>query len=321
MQTSLFPTKSVTITQTAGIDRNNNALFTTSHQENRANDLCPADGKLYAPFDMKCVMQKNITHSDGSVSPYMAVFVSDEEVLTPSGRSKVTIFCTHGGGTINTAAGILKVDSSFKQGDHFYTQGTDGGKDAEGNDIEYGAHVHIDVRLGGDFTALDLTPVYKRYYLSGDAPIEDVFYDNETTLNFKPFLDVREFSLVKSGEWNGWIADGDNWYFYENGNKFSGWLQNPENSGIWYYLDPNNDCAMATGWRLIDNLYYYFNPKDGASNHIAGLAGGQMVRSHWVASGTNWYYVKESGIMAKSETLTINGKSYNFDSNGICLNP
>ena len=58
MQTSLFPTRSAAVTQTAGIDRNNIALTTFSHQENRANDICPTDGKFYAPFDMHCVMHE-----------------------------------------------------------------------------------------------------------------------------------------------------------------------------------------------------------------------------------------------------------------------
>lgn len=34
-----------------------------------------------------------------------------------------------------------------------------------------------------------------------------------------------------------------------------------------------------------------------------------------------WYWFKADGWLAKNETLTINGVSYNFDSNGVCTNP
>ena len=35
----------------------------------------------------------------------------------------------------------------------------------------------------------------------------------------------------------------------------------------------------------------------------------------------NWYWWKNNGQLAKSETLNLGGKNYNFDSEGICLNP
>ena len=46
-----------------------------------------------------------------------------------------------------------------------------------------------------------------------------------------------------------------------------------------------------------------------------------MATNHWEKSGGCWYYLKSSGAMANSETLTVNGKSYNFDQIGKCTNP
>ena len=35
----------------------------------------------------------------------------------------------------------------------------------------------------------------------------------------------------------------------------------------------------------------------------------------------DWYWWKNNGQLAKSETLHLGGKDYHFDSNGICTNP
>lgn len=35
----------------------------------------------------------------------------------------------------------------------------------------------------------------------------------------------------------------------------------------------------------------------------------------------NWYWFKEDGSIAKNESIEINGKVYNFDNTGLCLNP
>lgn len=340
MQTSLFPTRSADVTQTAGIDRNNNALTTYSHEENRANDICPTDGKFYAPFDMHCVMHENKIHRDGSISPYMSVFVSDDVVATPIGNYKVTFFCTHGGEKIITDKGVeLKKGTPFKQGDHFYTQGGEGGKDADGNEIIYGPHIHIDARLGDNFIDMDYTDKAQRYYLEGDLPIEDIFYDDNTDLNFEKSIYVREFTLKQSDQWNGWIADGSEWYYYENGVKVSGWIKTSDGS---FYLDPNNGNAMATGWIKINGSWFYLNPKQGEAGHKDGLAGGAMVTgwvkdgsdwywmsptsgvmqvSTWVAAaGGVWYYVLSSGKMATNCQIKDGGKYYAFASDGKCIN-
>jgi len=42
-----------------------------------------------------------------------------------------------------------------------------------------------------------------------------------------------------------------------------------------------------------------------------------MAVKEWVKSGSAWYYLKEDGKMAKDEILTIDGKPYKFDANGV----
>lgn len=338
-QISLLPSVNTEITQGPGYCKDGTNFnygesvdYAYSHQFYRAVDLHTENKQLRAPFDCRCV---HFSY-EGFTSVKAAVFQSVEKVITPSNPNNpcyVSFMVQHGGDSIDTDEGKLKVGLNFKQGQVIYTEGTQG---------DVAEHIHINVILR-QWTSIaqDLDYVtingYDQYgnpyelkdvgYLKNDCNIEDAFYvEQGETVSFDADAKLWEGHInfnTYTGklEWNGWVADGDYWYFYNNGTKVTGWLRYPSTSSVWYYLDPNNEGRMVTGWLLIDGLYYYFNPKEGASNHIAGLAGGQMVRSHWVAGGSKWYYVKESGVMAKSESLTINGKTYNFDSNGVCLNP
>ena len=266
---------------------------------------------VYAP----CTMTIDYHQLQSPEYTNSIIFVSDNPVLLADGsKSRVAILMAH---CDNIAEFVAK--DHFEQGELCYREGTyDNGV---GN---RDTHLHIEITKA-DSNGI-YKPIWNPMYLTNSIPLEQAFFTNGTDKGLssgnRSNLDAYGFIEYNgTTSWNGWIADGDYWYYYDKGAKVTGWLRYPSTSSNWYYLDPNNEGKMVTGWLLIDGLYYYFNPKDGASNHISGLAGGQMVRSHWVAGGTKWYYVKESGVMAKSESLTINGKLYNFDSNGVCLNP
>ena len=79
---------------------------------------------------------------------------------------------------------------------------------------------------------------------------------------------------------NGWTKSQGKWYFYENGNKKSGWLQD---GGCWYYL--NSDGTMATGWKKVNNTWYYLN-SDGS------------MKTGWLNDSGTWYYLNDDGSMA-----------------------
>ena len=102
----------------------------------------------------------------------------------------------------------------------------------------------------------------------------------------------------------GWLKDKGNWYYLdaEWGNMRTGLIEMTD--GKTYYLDETTG-AMVTGWKQLDNIWYYF--KDS----------GAMAVKEWVKSGSAWYYLKEDGQMAKDEILTIDGKPYKFDANGV----
>ncbi|MGM9615709.1 MAG: hypothetical protein ACI3W7_09330 [Oscillospiraceae bacterium] len=40
------------------------------------------------------------------------------------------------------------------------------------------------------------------------------------------------------------------------------------------------------------------------------------MKNAWLKSGGYWYWFKSNGVMAASETLTINGTKYKFNSSG-----
>ncbi|HDX9708089.1 TPA: hypothetical protein ROY17_005926, partial [Bacillus thuringiensis] len=98
-------------------------------------------------------------------------------------------------------------------------------------------------------------------------------------------------STSQPGGFTGWVdlpyidKDHDKYGYKENGEFVTGLKQIDKD---WYYFDTNH--AKAFGWKEIDGKKYYFDP---------------------VYEGT----------MTRGETITIKGKSYTFDNNGVCTNP
>ncbi|MCR5845734.1 MAG: hypothetical protein K6G78_04115 [bacterium] len=73
-------------------------------------------------------------------------------------------------------------------------------------------------------------------------------------------------------------------------------------SGEWYCFDADDDL-ITDGWAKDSKGWMYM-----ASN-------GKITKNKWAKDGGSWYYLKSNGYMATG-TLTINGKTYRFASNG-----
>ncbi|WP_144489652.1 insecticidal delta-endotoxin Cry8Ea1 family protein [Bacillus thuringiensis] len=102
-----------------------------------------------------------------------------------------------------------------------------------------------------------------------------------------------------------WEQKGDKWFYIDaNGVTKTGWLKD---KGAWYYLSPDNNTEnsakekfttgeMMKKWVEIkdtktdDKHWYYFNPKNGS-------------------------------MIQDIKAVLIDGKKYDFDSNGVCTNP
>ena len=93
----------------------------------------------------------------------------------------------------------------------------------------------------------------------------------------------------------GWYQDKNNggkWYYLwpEAGNRLgcmqTGWLQK---DGKWYFFDTRSGSsgAMLTGWQWIDGAWYYFTPYDHAK-----YPAGRMYRSEHTPDGC---FVDDSG--------------------------
>ncbi len=100
-----------------------------------------------------------------------------------------------------------------------------------------------------------------------------------------------------SGEWK---RENNQWYFYEDGKKRTGWLKY---NGGWFFL--KNDGKMATGWVEYNHAWYYFNDS------------GYMITG-WLDYNGHKYYFEYSGKMVTGKQ-EINGKTYEFNMNGYLI--
>ena len=296
--------------------------------------------EVYAPCSMTVVKsQLGSPQYSNNV-----IFKSDNPVYIPGETSPKTIFIcmTH----CDDIAWVVQ-KGHFNQGELCYYEGTYGGSACtkyingvltQGWGVGfYDIHLHIEVTLAdasGSYGEI-VTPYYS---LKNSRKLEEIFYVNGITEKYAGALSGFQ-TYSGSSEWNGWIADGSEWYYYENGVKVSGWIKTSDGS---FYLDPSNGNAMATGWIKIDGSWFYLNPKDGEVGHNDKYVGGAMLTgwvkdgadwywmsptsgvmqvSTWVAAANGvWYYVLSSGKMAVNCQIKDGGKYYAFAGDGKCIN-
>lgn len=114
---------------------------------------------------------------------------------------------------------------------------------------------------------------------------------------------VPRWYVIRAGEvrkncWVDYHGRGNWYYLGEDGEMLTG-KQYLEFGGKseWYYLNPYHDGtygAMRHGWICVDGDWYYCDPVQGSGSY---------------------------GKIMRNTTLTIDGKSYTFNSEGVCVNP
>ncbi len=94
-----------------------------------------------------------------------------------------------------------------------------------------------------------------------------------------------------------------------------------------YYFD-HNGFALKNCWKQMNNKWYYFK-KDSSRAENEWVDGKYLdkngVRNNkrnasWKKTDAGWMYKDTSGAYPTSKTITIDGKQYTFDENGICKN-
>lgn len=151
------------------------------------------------------------------------------------------------------------------------------------------------------------------------------YVENHTCVTGWKKLDGCWFYFNKDGIMHtGWLADGKEangdviWYYMGDSSgvmQVNSWVDNQN-----YYVGSDGKM-LRSGWTLIDGSYYYLkSAQRDVSDRFANFKDGQKVTNTWIP-GSAWYYVKSDGKMAVNETININGKNYQFDQSGACLNP
>ena len=123
-----------------------------------------------------------------------------------------------------------------------------------------------------------------------------------------------------------WLKYGNNWYFFNEMGEMIADKDDYYIKGKLYDFDENGVCTnpdtpdAVTGFYKIsrgcgDDTYYSYK-------EVYVDEKGIEYRSRWLESDGYWYYFDETGRIVKNEdNYVINGKSYDFDYEGKCLNP
>jgi len=171
-------------------------------------------------------------------------------------------------------------------------------------DMPYMARNTVVQIKDGQYSYMDPTaPIYG--FTKSGAMVENAWFRQtyeylDGTVEYGPWFYFGKDGAAKKG----WLQDKGKWYYLdaETGAMQTGLIEMTD--GKIYYLDETTG-AMVTGWKQIENNWFFFNDS------------GALAVKEWVKSGSAWYYLKEDGRMAKDEILTIDGKPYRFDANGV----
>src|SRR5471030_137026 len=153
----------------------------------------------------------------------------------------------------------------------------------------------------------------KSYYLKADGKmtrdwlkIEDYWYyfnkDGSMATSTWKWSDGNWYYLKDNGEAaNNWLQLGDKWYCFKDpsGSLQTGWFRA---NGSWYCA--NEDGSMKTGWADSADGLCYLDDDNGT-----------MKKNEWVTVDGKQYYFNINGIMVTGSRY-IDGTKYTFNSDG-----
>lgn len=182
-------------------------------------------------------------------------------------------------------------------------------------------------RLEGNFTTeyylrngnmmLVIDSVNNKYILNGEEHDTKMFIlSGKVYASLDFYKDVLKYNVTEDGNSfnigevkkkevhadtiaNGkWSVENGTWYYYNNGNKVTGWVRYKNN---WYYLKA--DGSMATGWISLEGKWYLLDDN------------GAMETGWAVGKDGNEYYLNKDGAMAAGTVVD----GYRLADNGVAI--
>ena len=125
-------------------------------------------------------------------------------------------------------------------------------------------------------------------------------------------------NLIPSFKKNGWMREGNAWYFYKNNQPLRNTWQGS------YYL--KSDGKMATSEWIYDSYYkaWYYLKSDGSYSRNSWQGSyylksdGKMADKEWIYDSyySSWFYLKQGGTYVNNQWYKVNGLWYSFKSGG-----
>lgn len=203
-------------------------------------------------------------------------------------------------------------------GYHTWAVGDGGGKYG----ITNSNSIHIEVvNNGGPFSSKEigyLTSLTQHLMSKYNIPADKVVRHYDASRKQCPHYYVVTphtwdilHKMITTVNKNEWKRDSEGWWYqYADGTwPRDEWLKL---EGEWYFFDKSG--YAVTGWQKINNQWYYFD-----SNC--------KMKTGWIKLDA-WYYLRTQdeksgplGSCVMNTTKPIDGKTYEFDKEGRCLNP
>jgi len=156
-----------------------------------------------------------------------------------------------------------------------------------------------------------------KYFVGEDGAVKKMQWINEGGKNYYLKADGK---MTKD-----WLKVEDYWYYFNKDGSMatSTWKWS---DGKWYYLKDNGEAA--NDWLQLGTNWYYFKDPSGALQTGWFRANGSWycanddgsIKTGWADSSDGICYLDETtGKMKKNEWVTVDGKSYYFNVNGIMV--
>lgn len=288
-----------------------------SHQYYRATDITIPETILYAPCALRCVYHNTYTSSDGSIETgaIATLYETIQPVRCADGAIRdFTILFFHEGDS-----NIPEVGKVYYKGDAIYKQGTQGLIEGGG-----GPHIHMDILIGKitngshvvDPSALNgVSQMQEQPALFNQETFcfkpqfsfnfHEIFYGSNAELAGTETIDLwsGSFTLTETPK-HGWRWEADNWYYYQYGIMFKGWLCDIK--GDWYFLDYDTGI-MRKGWVADGSKWYFMHTSSG------------VMQKGWIIVNDKYYYLQpDTGEMAVISVM-YKGKLYTLGSDGALI--